>query len=80
MHKMQDIDTNKDGVISREEFVNAHKAQSEKMFDMMDTNHDGKIDQAERQAGREKMKEHCKMKEHKMHEMDKEKETESEKK
>jgi Ca2+-binding EF-hand superfamily protein len=73
MHNMQDVDTNKDGSISREEFADAHKARSEKMFDMMDSNHDGKLDQAERQAGSEKMKDRCKMNGHKMLEMEQEK-------
>ncbi len=61
---LQDADTNKDGVISRDEFMAAHQARMNKMFDMMDTNHDGKIDQAERDA----MK--AKWKDHKMHDME----------
>lgn len=65
-HSMQDVDTNKDGVVSREEFTAAHQARADKMFAKMDTNNDGKIDQAERQAGKEMMRKNCKMKDHKM--------------
>lgn len=65
-HSMQDVDTNKDGVVSREEFTAAHQARADKMFTMMDTNNDGKIDQAERQAGKEMMRKNCKMKDHKI--------------
>lgn len=65
-HSMQDVDTNKDGVISREEFSAAHQARADKMFAKLDTNNDGKIDQAERQAGKEMMSKKCKMRDHKM--------------
>ncbi len=37
------MDTNKDGKVSREEFTQAHAA----MFDAMDANKDGSLDQAE---------------------------------
>ncbi len=63
-HDMMEADTNKDGVISKDEFMAAHQARANKMFDMMDTNHDGKIDQAERDAMKGKWKEH-----HEEHEM-----------
>jgi Ca2+-binding EF-hand superfamily protein len=66
-HGMQDADTNKDGVISRDEFMAAHQAMAEKMFDKLDTNHDGKIDQAERDAMKAKMHEY-----HEKHEMENE--------
>lgn len=69
-HGMQNADANKDGVISREEFMGAHKMRVEKMFDKMDANHDGKIDQAEHQAGKDKMMGRCEMKDHKMYEME----------
>lgn len=61
-HGLQEADTDKDGAISRDEFTEAHKVRSEKMFEKLDVNHDGKIDQAERDAGKAKMKDHCKMK------------------
>ncbi len=64
-HGWQDSDTNKDGVISRDEFMASHQTRAEKMFNMMDTNHDGKIDQAERDAMKAKWKEH-----HEKHEME----------
>lgn len=47
-------DTNKDGAISRDEFV----AAQAKHFEMMDGNKDGTVSPAERQAGRVKMREH----------------------
>jgi uncharacterized low-complexity protein len=37
------LDANKDGKISKDEFVNGHAA----MFDALDTNKDGSLDQAE---------------------------------
>jgi Ca2+-binding EF-hand superfamily protein len=69
MQAMQDADTNKDGVISHDEFTAAHQKMADEMFAKMDTNKDGKIDQAERDAMKEKMGKHCKMKEHKMEDM-----------
>ncbi len=63
-HGMQDADTNKDGAISRDEFMSSHQAMADKMFAKMDANKDGKIDQAERDAMKAKMQEH-----HKDHEM-----------
>lgn len=61
-HGLQDADANKDGAISRDEFTEAHKVRSEKMFEQLDANHDGKIDQAEREARMGKMKDDCPMK------------------
>jgi uncharacterized membrane protein YebE (DUF533 family) len=63
-HGMQDSDVNKDGVISKDEFMTSHQARADKMFAKMDANNDGKVDQAERDAMKAKMKEH-----HKDHEM-----------
>ena len=51
MMMMHIADTNKDGAVSRDEFLAAHV----KHFDMMDANHDGQLTQAERKAAREKM-------------------------
>ncbi|WP_395392178.1 EF-hand domain-containing protein [Novosphingobium sp. BL-8A] len=45
-------DTNKDGSISKAEFV----AAAMKRFDAMDTNHDGQVTKAERQAAHPKMR------------------------
>ena len=45
-------DANGDGTITLEE----QRAQASKRFDMMDTNHDGKLDQAERDAAMEMMR------------------------
>ncbi len=49
-HGMLDADANKDGVISRDEFMAAHKARAEEMFSAIDSNNDGKVDAAERKA------------------------------
>jgi Ca2+-binding EF-hand superfamily protein len=57
-HGMQDSDTNKDGAISRDEFMSSHQARADKMFAKMDANKDGKVDQAERDAMKAKWKEH----------------------
>ena len=51
MMMLKMADTNKDGAVSRDEFLAAHARH----FDMMDANHDGQVTQAERKAGREKM-------------------------
>jgi len=46
------MDTNGDGVITRAEA----QAHAEQMFDRLDVNHDGKLDQTDRQEMREKMR------------------------
>jgi len=51
-------DMNKDGTISREEFMMKHQKRAEKMFTRMDTNKDGKIDANERKAAHEAMEHH----------------------
>lgn len=61
-HGLAWADANKDGAVSREEFTSAHAARAEKMFEKLDVNKDGKIDEAERKGGKSKMGEHCKMK------------------
>ena len=61
-HGLLGADADKDGVISRDEFTEAHKARSEKMFEKLDANHDGKIDKTEREARMKMMKEDCPMK------------------
>lgn len=70
---MQDADVNKDGAVSRDEFMSAHQARADKMFAKLDANKDGKVDQAERDAMKAKMKDSCKMgdhmKDHSMHDM-----------
>ena len=52
MMMLKMADTNKDGAVSRDEFVATHG----KHFDMMDANHDGKLTKAERQAAHDKMR------------------------
>jgi hypothetical protein len=61
-HGLEWADANKDGVVSRDEFREGHKARSEKMFEKLDVNKDGKIDEAERKTGKGKMGDYCKMK------------------
>lgn len=49
-HSWQDADANKDGVISKDEFMAKHQQRAERMFSKLDANKDGKVDQAEREA------------------------------
>jgi hypothetical protein len=49
---MNRLDTDKDGAISLDE----QRAQATRRFDRLDTNNDGKLDQAERDAARERMR------------------------
>ena len=51
--RMERVDTDGDGSISKEEFVARH----EEMFSKMDTNGDGTLSKEERKAGKEKMRE-----------------------
>lgn len=60
-HGLLGADVDNDGTISRDEFTEAHKARSEKMFEKLDANHDGKIDKTEREARMKMMKEDCPM-------------------
>ena len=53
---MRMADTNKDGAITRAEFVGA----SMKHFDMTDANKDGSVTPDERKAAMQKMREHMK--------------------
>lgn len=57
-HSMQDRDTNKDGAISRDEFMGSSQARAEQHFAKMDANSDGKIEQAERDAMKAKWNTH----------------------
>lgn len=57
-HSWQDADANKDGVISKDEFMKKHQERAEKMFSKLDENKDGKVDQAERDAMRKKCAHH----------------------
>ncbi len=66
MMMLQMADTNKDGAVSRDEFLAAHA----KHFDMQDTNNDGQLTKAERQAAHAKMAAmHGKRGDHKMGDM-----------
>ena len=53
-HKMSSVDANKDGKISKEEFMKHHEA----MFDKKDTNKDGFLDDTERHRMKEHKHEH----------------------
>ncbi len=64
-HGMQDSDANKDGVISRDEFMTQHQAHADKMFAKLDANKDGKVDQAEHDAMKAKWKDHHQSDSHK---------------
>lgn len=52
-HMFEKVDTNKDGIITKEEF----RAQGDKMFAGIDTNGDGKITKAESEAKHAEWKE-----------------------
>lgn len=49
-------DTNKDGTVSREEFMNFRHASAGKRFDMMDANKDGRLSKEEAAAAKAKFK------------------------
>lgn len=57
MHEMN-ADTNKDGKISHDEFMAASQKRAEEHFKHMDTNGDGFVDQAERKAAFDQMRQH----------------------
>lgn len=59
-HSWQDADTNKDGVVSKDEFMTKHQKQAEKMFSKLDANKDGKVDEAERKSMFDKCERHAK--------------------
>lgn len=59
-HSWQDADTNKDGVISKDEFMAKHQERAEKMFLKLDANKDGKVDEAERKSMHDKCERHAK--------------------
>lgn len=50
---MQDMDINKDGIVSRDEFTAASKERTEKTFAHIDANSDGKLDNEEQQIAQE---------------------------
>ena len=52
-HMFEKFDTNKDGVITQEEFLD----QAKERFSTMDANGDGKVTKDEAQAAHEKMRE-----------------------
>ncbi len=59
-HSWMDADKNKDGVVSKEEFMTKHQEGAEKMFSKLDANNDGKVDDAEQKAMHEKCDRHAK--------------------
>jgi hemerythrin len=58
--KEMKADINNDGKVSYEEFKTAREKYMEQHFKRMDTNGDGFIDAAEKQAAKENMKKHHK--------------------
>lgn len=59
-HSWQNADKNKDGAVSKEEFMTQHQQQAEKMFLKLDTNKDGKVEESELKAMHEKCERHAK--------------------
>lgn len=59
-HSWLDADTNKDGVVSKDEFMAKHQQRAEKMFSKLDANKDGKVDEAERKSMHDKCDRHAK--------------------
>lgn len=53
-HSWKDADTNKDGAVSKDEFMAKQQARAEKKFTKLDANKDGKVDEAEVKAMHEK--------------------------
>ncbi len=70
-HSLEQVDTNKDGAVSRDEFMAHHQKMAAERFAKMDANNDGKVDEAERNAMKAKMKEkmgkHCDRESHDEH-------------
>jgi hypothetical protein len=50
---MQDMDTNKDGVVSSDEFTAVSQERTKKTFAHIDANNDGKLDTEEQQIAKE---------------------------
>ncbi len=59
-HSWKDADTNKDGAVSKEEFMVKQQARAEKKFAKLDANNDGKVDEAEIKAMHQKCDHHKK--------------------
>jgi hypothetical protein len=59
--KFEEADTNKDGALTKEEMLEAHKKRIDAMFERLDTDKNGTLSKAELDKGRDEM--HKKMKE-----------------
>lgn len=59
-HSWKDADANKDGVVSKDEFMAKHQMRAEKMFSKLDANKDGNVDAAEVNAMHVKCDKHAK--------------------
>lgn len=59
-HSWKEADTNKDGAVSKDEFMAKQQAHAEKKFAKLDTNNDGKVDEAEIKAMHQKCEHHKK--------------------
>lgn len=56
--RCHNADKNSDGTVSHDEFMTKHEAMAEKMFTQLDTNKDGKIDEAEHKAKHDRCERH----------------------
>jgi EF hand domain-containing protein len=54
---LQNADADHDGKVTKQEFIDARAEQTAKLFDQLDTNHDGVLDATEQQAARSVAKE-----------------------
>ena len=52
----QEADKNKDGVLTKDEMLNAHKDRVDDMFEKLDTDKSGTLSKAELDKGREEMR------------------------
>jgi Ca2+-binding EF-hand superfamily protein len=57
---MERIDTDKDGFLTKDEMLEAHKARLDEMFERDDTNGDGKLSPEELKAAKESFKDRMK--------------------
>lgn len=57
MARFAEMDANKDGFLTKEEMYDSQKKNIDRMFDKNDTDKDGKLSQAELEAGFQKIRE-----------------------
>ncbi len=54
--RFKEADANKDGFLTKDEMLDAHKKRIDKMFENTDTDKDGKLSTGELEKGREAMR------------------------